>query len=660
MDDVDLRVPRDLAKADSGGGSDDADVPSDDADVPGDDLAGADGSVIGPVVDSDIRDVQQGVVAVGSVARISGVVTGVDPKTNFFFVQEPDGAPEWSGIAVYLGSATTLTKPTLGDTVTLQGTVKEFKTAGAALSRTNIEDVTFLEIGAKATLPAPAVIAAPSGLNTESSAEPYEGVLIRVDNPSCTKAPDSFKEFQITGTVFVDDRLYDYTATAPVVGDKFAFVVGLFDYNNGHYKILPRSAEDMPRAAAPLNLVSVTPTTASIQEGSSTTLTITLSANATTATSVGVSSNATGVANPASSTVTVAAGSKTTTVVINGIAASATAATITVSLTGSTPPTRTAAVTVTAKPVDPPTTFLSPAAITVQANTGSVTAADRTGIIQVNLPAPAPVGGKLVLLESSNSTLLAVADEVLIPEGETHAGFRVRADSGAAGTVTITATDGDSLGETTVTIATTSPAPVAGATKELVINEVLYDPDNDASCNGQRNAEGDEFVELVNISNHAVDLQNVSLWDAQALASGSLPPIYKFTSSVILGPGEAVLVFGKPGASNVAEAGAPWCSMPLAATASTIGDARFFVSSQGLLLANGGDSVTVTLAAKTAVLDTMTYENNDAENLSLEREPQRGTASTFVRHTLATGSKLAWSTTPGTLATGLPFSLANP
>ena len=148
----------------------------------------------------------------------------------------------------------------------------------------------------------------------------------------------------------------------------------------------------------------------------------------------------------------------------------------------------------------------------------------------------------------------------------------------------------------------------------------------------------------------------MSLWDD---GTSTTIPRYKF-ASVVLGPGEAVVVFGNPDTSNSATSASPWCTTPVAATASTIGDARAFFATVGLSLGNNGDSVHLTLASLTDKLDSVTWVDAASDGMSYERNPQRAATATFIKHTSYTGAAKDRPITPGTLANGLPFSLANP
>lgn len=648
---ADARAPRR-----DGGGTDAAPGSNDSGKDAAADSGSAADADAGAVVLTDIRDVQQGLVAVGQQARVSGVVTAVDPDSNFFFVQDPVGVPAYSGIAVYLGTSSPFAKPPVGVVVTLEGTVREFQRADSPLSRTNFEDVTLLEIGAETELPAPADIAPSANLTAEATAEPYEGVLVRIGASTVTTAPDPFASFRVTGNVLIANRLFDYEV--PSVGQSYASLTGVLDYDRASYDIYPRSADDMPAAVAPINLVSLTPAASSVLVGSTQTYTVTLSrpADADLALALTTGDAATATV-PA--TVTVLAGQSSAQFAATAIAASAQPVTIGVTLGTSTPTQLSAQLTVTAAP--PVGTLLSvgPATLDVLGAVAGRTEAERTGLVQVELQAPAPVGGTLILLESAEPTAVAVPAEILIPEGQTRGSFRVRADSAVATSVVVSATDGDNLLDMTVQVVLAAPAPSL-VTKELVLNEISYSPPTtigDADCNGQRNTIGDEFVEIVNVSAHPVDLLNVSVHDA---TTSGMAPRYKFVSRV-LGPGEAVVVFGKPDNANVAVAPAPvWCTAPIASTATTIGDAARFQAATSLELGNGGDTVVLSLTTKANELDKWVYASGAAPNHSLERSPQLGATTTFVRHDLLAGAAADRPITPGTLASGLPFALATP
>jgi len=174
---------------------------------------------------------------------------------------------------------------------------------------------------------------------------------------------------------------------------------------------------------------------------------------------------------------------------------------------------------------------------------------------------------------------------------------------------------------------------------DLVLNEVLYDPSSvasampfqqtgDANCDGSTSSTQDEFVEIVNVSAAAVNLNGV-----QVVKDGG--QVAEFTSDECLAPDQALLVFGG-GAASCAE----------------FSDSVTLVD--GLQLSNTGATVEIQDANGTAfTLGTLTYADGDATDTSLVRSPEL-TGSTFVPFdTVITDGTLQ---SPGTCADGSAFS----
>ena len=80
----------------------------------------------------------------------------------------------------------------------------------------------------------------------------------------------------------------------------------------------------------------------------------------------------------------------------------------------------------------------------------------------------------------------------------------------------------------------------------FVLNEVLYDPPSgspgDANGDGIRDANDDEFVELINSSANSLDISGYKLYDADRLSINTAN--HEFPANTILNPGQAVVVFG--------------------------------------------------------------------------------------------------------------------
>ena len=113
----------------------------------------------------------------------------------------------------------------------------------------------------------------------------------------------------------------------------------------------------------------------------------------------------------------------------------------------------------------------------------------------------------------------------------------------------------------------------------FVLNEVLYDPptdsiEGDANRDGIRDANEDEFVELVNSSTTSLDISGYKLYDADRLSINTAN--HEFPANTILNPGQAVVVFG---------GGTP--------TGNFGGSLVFAASGQVLNLNNSGDVLTV-------------------------------------------------------------------
>jgi hypothetical protein len=134
-------------------------------------------------------------------------------------------------------------------------------------------------------------------------------------------------------------------------------------------------------------------------------------------------------------------------------------------------------------------------------------------------------------------------------------------------------------------------APVPPQPRDLVLNEIHADPhltQGDANGDGAVSSDGDEFVELVNVAGHSIALGGVAISDALAAR-------YTFPDAEVLAPGCAVVVFG------------------------------------GLVLNNGGDTVTIALGE--TVLTSVTYGPEGGQDQSLTRAPDL--SGGFVLHFMA-------------------------
>jgi hypothetical protein len=135
------------------------------------------------------------------------------------------------------------------------------------------------------------------------------------------------------------------------------------------------------------------------------------------------------------------------------------------------------------------------------------------------------------------------------------------------------------------------PAPVPPQPGDLVLNEIHADPhltEGDANGDGVVSADGDEFVELVNVTGGPLALGGVTISDGLVVR-------YTFPDADVLAPGCAVVVFG------------------------------------GLVLNNGGDTVSIALGD--TVLTSVTYGPEGGQDQSLTRAPE--ISGDFVQHLTA-------------------------
>ncbi len=165
----------------------------------------------------------------GSIVRTKGIVTGVK-ASNGYFLQ--DSSALWNGIWVYDQTNT----PAIGDEVVIKAEVDEYF---SLTELTNIDSFVVNSSGNQ--LPDPLVA------NTNEVTEPYEGVLIRINNATCINTDAGFGMWTITNTgnnadsLLVDDDLFAFTPTQGAVYD----ISGVGHYSYNEFKILPRSVSDI-------------------------------------------------------------------------------------------------------------------------------------------------------------------------------------------------------------------------------------------------------------------------------------------------------------------------------------------------------------------------------------------------------------------------------
>ena len=159
----------------------------------------------------------RGVVTAGSGETPDGSVA--------FYLQ--DGTGQYSGINVYI-SSTSGFSVSRGDSIEVNGETNEYYGKTQII---NVSSITVLSTGS--TLPDPEVLA----LN-QSDWEPWEGVLVKIQNISVLNNDAGFGEWEVTDgldTMLINNA-GNYTY-APIIGDSFTSITGPLNYSYSNYKL---------------------------------------------------------------------------------------------------------------------------------------------------------------------------------------------------------------------------------------------------------------------------------------------------------------------------------------------------------------------------------------------------------------------------------------
>ena len=164
----------------------------------------------------------------GQIVSTTGIVTA-NFGTNYFI---QDGPGAWNGLFVYDAGR----NPAVGDSLVLTGTIQEY------YNKTELKSITgYYFISGNHPLPPPVNISAADAV------EPYEGVLITVDNATCTDAlyQANFGMWTVndgTGDLLVHNTsVFEYE---PTEGEVYV-VKGPLDYDFDEWKIQLRFETDV-------------------------------------------------------------------------------------------------------------------------------------------------------------------------------------------------------------------------------------------------------------------------------------------------------------------------------------------------------------------------------------------------------------------------------
>jgi len=197
------------------------------------------------VIDTDIVSIRTGIHEEGTIVTIEGaVVTAVyTGKSGVFWVQDPEVAAgtEYSGILVYpdiyKGSA-----PSRGDKVNLRGIYEEFNT----ISEIYLES---MEITASGMDIDPVILDAVEIGTGDSLAEPFESMLVRVENVTVIGNNSVANSASDSEGLIITDYLYGNTFSNFNPGDDFTSITGVMDYYYyTGFQLAPRDEDDLVAA----------------------------------------------------------------------------------------------------------------------------------------------------------------------------------------------------------------------------------------------------------------------------------------------------------------------------------------------------------------------------------------------------------------------------
>lgn len=169
----------------------------------------------------------------GQTVVTEGIVTAIVMKNDAlsaYYIQSQSGA--WNGIYVYDNK----NAPTVGDNITIKAEVTEY------YNLTELKNVSSFTINSSGNaLPEPVVIT-PAQIG-----EQYEGVLVKVENVTCTNVDfDGHKNSTYsyeggTEILMAHTQMYVWE---PGLNAKYTFT-GIINYDFSNFKIEPRNANDI-------------------------------------------------------------------------------------------------------------------------------------------------------------------------------------------------------------------------------------------------------------------------------------------------------------------------------------------------------------------------------------------------------------------------------
>lgn len=483
----------------------------------------------GAACPTTIYQVKQGLVPTGTKVALGNVLVTASGASGYF-LQVEDSEPgfmgrDYSGFFVYQPAGGVAQ----GDRLSIpSGTVANFYgqlqlngvgPAGAdggvtILSSTN-------------PLPAPVVVnPADVASNDGGLSTRLEGVLVRVDGVTVLQLQpdagpgdrDPTNEFVVTGGLKVNDYLH-LVSPFPSVGQQYQAIIGVLELRNNEFKLEPRGPGDL--ITGPATLVAFEPALAFVREGATGAiprpLTVRLSNPELTDVAVTVTSaSPTEVDVADGGLIIIPAGQLSAVVPVIGVLATD-GGTVAITATKDSSMLSSQVRVLGAADV-PVLSGLSPAALTTSA--GAMASFTAT----LDLPAPSPTDLSVSVMPS---TLGTAPVTVTVPVDQTSVSFALAVDSLAMGMGTVEVSLDGGVFTSNVTVL------AAPLTDHVVISEF--------SPRGPRGG-FDEFIEIYNPTNQAVDLSGWALQTKSAGATSAWGDRVVFPGNTSLAPHRYLLI----------------------------------------------------------------------------------------------------------------------
>lgn len=202
-----------------------------------------------------VEAIQTGVVPVNTNVTLNNVyVTGRSFNGKHIWVADALQAAPNHGVYVFRGgNAPALPADiVVGAKVNVTGQVQEFTGNDGGDSVTEVSFATVVLVAPPAGPTVPVTGVTVPALLDATTGEPYEGVLVKLENVKLTSAPDATSGQSMmqagTTTFIADDDMFRFRP-ADAVGTCYRSIVGIWHYNafptDNRYVFLPRSEADL-------------------------------------------------------------------------------------------------------------------------------------------------------------------------------------------------------------------------------------------------------------------------------------------------------------------------------------------------------------------------------------------------------------------------------